>query len=105
MMLDGYGGSNSVGNREGRVVWLGRWLAVDAPAAFGLWSVSGRRQEEEPVDGPPHSPPRPPAPYSKGQDGADLCHGRMVVVVAVGGDTEARCSVISQCGHQVAPAS
>lgn len=69
-------GSNSVGHREGRLVWSGLFLAVDAPAAFGLWSVSVRKQDKEPVEGPRPSPPCPPAPIPK---------ARMVLTFAAGG--------------------
>lgn len=55
-------GSNSVGHREGRLVWSGLFLAVDAPVAFGLWSVSVRKQDEEPVEGPRPFPTMPTSP-------------------------------------------
>lgn len=83
-------------------MWLGLCLAVVVPATFGVWRVLMRREEAEPVRSSHPLPTGPTDPHSQGLDGADLCSGRMEIP---GGGVAARCRVICQDGHQVAPVS
>lgn len=66
----------SIGNSEGRVVWLGRGCS-DC-----LWGVECSNEEggSRAKGGPSPSPHQAHQPHSKGQDGADLCSGRMGIL-------------------------